>query len=219
MDIWDINIVLSYYENLGGNEALEYKNLVKKIVMLFVILGARRKQALFTISVDNILFKDDKVVLLPNKILKHSSAKRPLTPIIYQKYQENNNLCLVNALSFYLDAREKLVDKEVKELLISYGKPHHPVSSDTVARWIKEVLRETGVDTDCFKPHSCRAAPSSKARDNGVSIVEIMKQGRWKSESVFKKFYSKDIINADEKVEYNYVDNLLLNHKEGIEIN
>ena len=93
------------------------------------------------------------------------------------------------------------------------------MSSDAVARWIKEVLKETGVDTDCYKPHSCRAASSSKARDSGISITEIMKQGRWKSESVFKTFYSKNIINIDETLEYNYVDNLLSNQNEGVKIN
>ena len=73
-------------------------------------------------------------MLLPNKTLKHTSANRPLKPLIYHSYKENTNLCLVNALTFYLDARKQLVEPEVKELLISHGKPHHPVSSDTVPR-------------------------------------------------------------------------------------
>ena len=70
MHIWDINLVLTYYNRIGHNE--EFKYLVKKIVMLFMILGARRKHALSTIYVGIIVFKDDKVVLLPNKTLKHS---------------------------------------------------------------------------------------------------------------------------------------------------
>ena len=39
--IWDINQVLDYYTNLPDNEELEFKYLVKKLVMLFLILGAR----------------------------------------------------------------------------------------------------------------------------------------------------------------------------------
>ena len=43
--------------------------------MLFLILGARMKQALFTINIDNISFAD-KVILLPNNTLKHTNPNR-----------------------------------------------------------------------------------------------------------------------------------------------
>ena len=61
--VWDINQILDYYTNLPDNEELEFKYIVKKLVMLFLILGARRKQALFTINIDNIIFADNKVIL------------------------------------------------------------------------------------------------------------------------------------------------------------
>ena len=49
---------LTILKNLG------FKYLVKKIVMLFIILGARREHELSTIYIDNVVFKDDKVILL-----------------------------------------------------------------------------------------------------------------------------------------------------------
>ena len=103
MHIWHINLVLTYYNSSANNEELDFKYLVKKIVMLFMILDARRKHALFTIYVDNIVFKNDKVILLPNKTLKHSKPTRPLHPLIYNAYKENIKLCLVNCLYSYLD--------------------------------------------------------------------------------------------------------------------
>ena len=57
--------------------------------MLFMTLDARRKHAVSTICVDNIVFKDDKVILLPSKTLKHS--KSPLQPLIYNAYKKNKN--------------------------------------------------------------------------------------------------------------------------------
>ena len=83
----DINQVLDCYTKLPDNEALEFKYIVKKIVMLFLILGARRKQALFTINIENIIFADNKVILLPNKTLKHTNPNRPLEPLTYHKYE------------------------------------------------------------------------------------------------------------------------------------
>ena len=76
-----MNQVLDYYTNLPDNEELEFKHIVKKLVMLFLILGARRKQAIFTIHTDNIIFADNKVILLPNKTLKHTNPNRPLEPL------------------------------------------------------------------------------------------------------------------------------------------
>lgn len=59
-------------------------------------LDARRKHAVSTICVDNIVFKDDKVILLPSKTLKHSKSTTPLQPLIYNAYKKNIKLCLVN---------------------------------------------------------------------------------------------------------------------------
>ena len=81
---------------------MKFKELVKKTVMLFIILGARRKQALFILRVDNIVFKENKVILLPNKTMKHTKANRPLEPLIYHHYPDNEKLCIVKCLQPYI---------------------------------------------------------------------------------------------------------------------
>ena len=113
---------------------------VKKVLMLFMILGAKRKHSLSTIFIDNIVFEDDKVIMLPNKTLKHSKPARPLQPLIYNAYEENIKLYLVNFLLSYLKGRKLLVNDDVKELVIWYGKPHPPVGTDTLRRWVKDEL-------------------------------------------------------------------------------
>ena len=79
---------------MDSNENLQFKVLVKKTVMLFIILGVRRKQALFTLSTENIIFKENKVILLPNETMKHAKVNTPLEPLIYHHYPENNKLCV-----------------------------------------------------------------------------------------------------------------------------
>ena len=160
-----------------------------------MILGARRKQALFTITVENIVREENKIVFLPNKTLKHSNTQRPLELLIYQGYPLNETLCIINAVQCYLGMRENLVDANTKEFIITYGKPHKPAPPDTISRWIKDELGMVGMNPNVYKPHSCRPASTSKARDNGVSITDILKRGCWKNQNTFTKFYSKDIIN------------------------
>ena len=46
MDIWDLTLLLKYYEQKKNNDCLEFEELVKKTVMLFIILRACRKQGL-----------------------------------------------------------------------------------------------------------------------------------------------------------------------------
>ena len=135
--------------------------------------------------------------MLPNKTLKHSKPTRQLQPLIYNAYKENINLCFVNCLLSYLERRKLLVNDDVKELVISYEKPHRPVGSDTLSRWIKDELKLSRIDTNVFAARRCRSALVSKAKVNGMGINETLKRRCWKSESTFKKFYDKDIINGN----------------------
>ena len=61
------------------SDKLQFKDIGKKTV----IVVARRKQALFTITVDNIVTEENKTVFFYNKTLKHSNTHRLLEPLIY----------------------------------------------------------------------------------------------------------------------------------------
>ena len=55
-----------------------------------MILGARmkRKRALSTIYVENLVFKNDIVIFLPNKTLKHCKPSGSIQPLIYNAYKK-----------------------------------------------------------------------------------------------------------------------------------
>ena len=178
--------------------------------MLFIILVVRRTQALFTLSVDNIVFKENKVILLPNKTMKHTKANRPLESLIYHHYSDNEKLCIVKCLQSYIGIRNTLVTRDIRDLIISYGKPHKPVSSETISRWIKDELSKAGVDTSVSKAHGWRSASSSKAGDAGIFVSEILEKGGWKSVQTFKTFYYRGIINSEDvDFELSYVSPIL----------
>lgn len=54
-------------------------------------------------------------------------------------------------------------------------------------------MQQAGVDERLFKPHSTRAASTSKAYCANVPLASIIKAGSWKSDCVFQKFYNKPI--------------------------
>lgn len=87
---------------------------------------------------------------------------------------------------------ENIRENESK-LLISFIKPHKSVKSSTAAGWLKNILKEAGVDSEVFKPHSTRRASASKADKFGLSLQQIMNKANWKSANTFQKFYNKPI--------------------------
>ena len=100
------------------------------------------------------------------------------------------------------------MDGNQGRLMITYGKPHKKASSDTLSRWIKGELSNAGIDVAIFQAHSCRAASTSKARQQGIKISEIVKRGCWSKKNTFIKFYNKDIIKSNSN-DFDYLSVLL----------
>ena len=94
----------------------------------------------------------------------------------------------------YLESTEPIRNGENK-FFLSFFKPHKSVQSCTIARWLKTVLGNSGIDTTIFKAHSTRGASTSKANKFGLSIKQIMEKANWKSASTFYNFYNKPIQN------------------------
>jgi len=71
-----------------------------------------------------------------------------------------------------------------------------PVSSDTIARWLKVVLARAGIDTNVYKDHSSRGALTSKAKQNSAQICDIIQKAGWSNAGHFPRFYHNVIEKA-----------------------
>ena len=58
-----------------------------------------------------------------------------------------------------------------------------------MAHWIKDLLKEAGVNTDMFKAHSVRGVSTSAVLKKGVHLNDIFNMADWSKESTFKRFY------------------------------
>ncbi len=83
-----------------------------------------------------------------------------------------------------------------KRLFISIIKPHKVVVAATISRWIKTVMRLSGIDVDMYKSHSTRGASTSKANCSKVPISEIIKVAGWSSAQTFAEYYDKPVENS-----------------------
>ena len=135
----------------------------------------------------------DIAIFTINALLKHDKPGRKREHVYFYRFPHNENLCPVKLILDYKNRISNLNINTNDGFFVTIGKPHRTPSKDTIARWIKETLEMSGIDTQAFKPHSCRSASSSKARANRVPIETILKSGNWKSKDVFHKFYEKQI--------------------------
>ena len=100
-----------------------------------------------------------------------------------------------------------LAPKENK-LLLSYQAPHKPVSKNTLARWLRQVLNRAGVDTAQFSAHSTRAASTSAVLSSGVPVDVVLRAAGWSSESTFTRFYRKEpAVNMGQALLDSYLHN------------
>lgn len=145
-EIWDVNTVLDYLKSLGDPTTLLLKNLTLKTTILLCLLTGQRCQTIFSIDLRYIQAMENRFRITIQQGLKQSKAGRHLEPIELMAFHEDKRVCIVEHLKEYIQ-QTKEIRNQSNQLLICYIKPHKPVSKDTIARWVKEVLNQSGIDT------------------------------------------------------------------------
>jgi hypothetical protein len=122
-----------------------------------------------------------------------------LKSCFHPRFNEEPDLCPCTCLEEY-EGRTSIYrvspPDQANLLFLSLIRPFKPVSSSTIARWVKEVSSLSGIYTTKFKAHSTRGASATVAADRGISISEILQLGHWSQESTFQKFYYRPQFNT-----------------------
>ena len=135
---------------------------------------------------------------LIQRLLKGIGNVRPPKPCYTMIWDTTPQLCPVRLIHVYLEKRKSLPLTTVyDEFFLTHQKPHHPATTDTLARWVKSVLHLSGVNIDTYKPHSYRSASTSHAKSAGVPLEDILRAGQWKSSDCFTTFYDREIERTD----------------------
>ena len=120
------------------------------------------------------MFDDRAILFIPDK-LKTTRPGHHLPPLELKAYKDVE-LCVVSHLRQYIKLTENLDDKQ---LLLSYVKPHKPISTTTLSRWCVRIMKESGVNVNILGSHSTRAASTSKCKAARLSFKEISKSAGW----------------------------------------
>lgn len=162
------------------------------MTFLLALLSGQRCQTIHLLRIDHMIVEENQYIFHIRDKVKQTRVGTHIAPLVFQSYTIDQHLCPVLHLRDYLKRTEALRNN-ASQLLISFIKPHNPVSRDTVSRWIKLTLQKAGIDISIFKSHSVRAASSSCLAEHNLSLGDILMSAGWSNESTFQQFYHKPI--------------------------
>ena len=184
---WDVSKVTSYISCLGDNDKLPLPILSQKLVMLLSLTRPTRAADLVQLDLARRQYLPEGVAFSPSGLSKQSRPGRVLREFFFPAFTQDGNLCPVQALRAYETRTNGL--RSSSQLLISTIKPHKPIASCSVARWLRSLLEKAGIDVSIFKAHSICGAATSKASMSGITTADILNAADWTSEMVFQKLY------------------------------
>lgn len=190
---WDPDPLLRFMENWYPLQDLSLENLSYKLVTLMGLVTASRVQTLSLIKIENIKKFSDRIeVKIPDRI-KTSRLGRYQPNLKFPYFRKKPELCVATTIDFYMEKTSQF-RSENKNLILTYKKPFHAASSQTISRWIKNTLKLAGIDTSIFSAHSVRHCSTSAALRAGVSVEEIKNTAGWTpSSNTFFNFYNRPL--------------------------
>ncbi|EDO38190.1 predicted protein [Nematostella vectensis] len=93
---------------------------------------------------------DKHCILYIQELLKSSRLSKHFGRLELKAYENDKRLC-VTIIKEYVE-RTKLLRGNDSCFLISFQKPHKPIFTDTIGRWLKKVLAKSAFT--CFSNHS-----------------------------------------------------------------
>lgn len=199
--IWDVKKVLNYLCKLSPIKFLSLQNLTLKLVMLIALTNAARCQSIHLMDVHSVNKLKGEFVFVINDLIKQSRPGYEEPTVNIKAYPPDRRLCVYSVYKEYM-LRTKHLRENHSKLLVSYIKPHQPVTKDTVSRWIKTVLARAKIDINTYTAHSVRAASVSKARQNFLPISKILDKAGWSNVNTFARFYNKKVDKDDESFSF-----------------
>ncbi|OXU16989.1 hypothetical protein TSAR_001136 [Trichomalopsis sarcophagae] len=187
---WDVSIVLNYLRSLERSielklrtlRSLSFPDLTYKAVMLIILCTAHRAQTLANIKLSNIKSTEKSLEIRIPDTIKTTGRTRYQQLLYLPKYPHDESLCVATVIEYYINVTKDLRSSE--KLFISTVKPYKEIGSQTISRWIKQVLCKIGIDVSLFSGHSTRHAATSHA-------FEIQQYSKYQ---VFTKFYNRLIL-------------------------
>lgn len=189
---WDPQCVLRYFGSHPTTSSTCLKDVLKKLVSLLALATGQRLQTLQKIDIENIQISPSKILIfVPGQV--KTSGRGKLQPLLVLPFFKDPQLCPARTLAQYLTVTRNLRGS-IKTLFITTTRPTKPATTQTLSRWVSEILNASGVEK-IFRPHSTRHASTSAALRGGDSTDSMLCAAGWTPTSkMYAIFYNRPVI-------------------------
>ena len=186
--LWNAQDLIRYLTSWKLSSDDSIQDISRKLAATLACVSAQRVHTLSLIDSRHIFFFDSGTYLYIFSDLK-VQRDRPCFVITLPSESERDCLKTVELLQLYL-TKTRLIRKHPR-LFLSCRPPYKPVTTDTLARWIRSVMHDAGIDISVFGAHSVRGASASFALQNNASIDSILQCGDWSCLKTFSRHYNR----------------------------
>ena len=183
---WKVQVALEHLKRQQPIEELSLRELSGNLVLLLALTSAARAHELAALDLNHFMEKEDSWEFSLDIHVKQSRPGHPARKIYLPAYPADKKLCVVSTLKAYR-ARTMTI-RQSSKLLLALIAPHAPVSSQTVSRWLRNVLKLAGINPT-FTGHSTRSASTTAAAEVGVPLEVILEAADWSSAGTFRTHY------------------------------
>ena len=148
---WNVGLVTKYLEGLPSDSALTVSVLTNKCTMLLALSTSKSQSDLWAFD---LRFK--KCIPEGAALTKTRTATKSME-FFFPSFPHNKRLCPVTCLDSCVERTStwRVFGDGPQPLFFSHSTPpHKAVSSVTIGRWLKDIMKEAGIDVDTFKAHS-----------------------------------------------------------------
>ena len=162
--------------------------------MLLALASAGRSSDLRALDIQYMSITENSISFELGQLTKWRRKGQPAIKLNFDRFDSDHLVYVVSTISYYLDrSKTWRAGVEKPQLLLSYIRPHTEVVPCTIAGWLVELMKQSGIDTSEFRAHSTRGASTSKAKAKGLSCQEILAMAHWNKESTIRRHYLREV--------------------------
>ena len=185
-------MILDYYLSIPDDHVMTLMELSQKALVLTLLATGKRPSEVRKMSLDSYIKTNLMYKFVLTSHTKTSSANHPEDRLVIVRRLKKlpEKVCPYKAIQDYITSSYHTRRSPTLFVTTMNGTP---ISPGTLARWTRDVMAKSGIDTSFFKPYSTGAATSSTAAKCTRSLDLVLKLSNWRTTSSFFKHYLRKV--------------------------
>ena len=140
---WNASFLFITFRYIQEIPGIKHPKSNSRVCVADLISEGHRAPIIHGVRVSNIKILDNKIVILFISLIKQTKPTKAMATLCFQTYNKKSKLCFVNYLTEYLKGTKSYRDTD--SVLFTCIKAYKVASKDTIYRWCKSNIKESGI--------------------------------------------------------------------------